>query len=58
MATVDVVFMFFVVFLLIFVWSKINPKIDYNTITGHYLLWINDPFDYQERKAIVLWKKI
>jgi len=56
MEAVELMFVLLIVFLLIFVWRQINPKIDHNTETGHYLLWYNDPFDYSQRKVITLWK--
>jgi hypothetical protein len=42
--------------LLAYVFFEIDPKIDHNTETGHYLLWFNDPFDQKSRKAIPLWR--
>lgn len=57
MDTAELMFVLLIVFLLIFVWRYMNPKIDYNTETEHYLLWYNDPLDYGERKVITLWKR-
>lgn len=56
MEVVELVFLALIVFLLIFMYKVINPKIDINTETGHYILWYNDPFDIYARKAIQLWK--
>lgn len=58
MDTVEVMFIFLMVFLLFYVWFEINPKIDYNTETSEYLLWYNDPFDCKARKVITLWRRI
>jgi len=57
MATVEVMFVLLMVLLLIYAWRDVNPKIDFNSVTGHYILWYNDPFDCHERKAFILWKK-
>jgi hypothetical protein len=57
MEAVELMFVLLMVFLCIYAWIEVNPKIDFNAVTGHYLLWYNDPFDCYERKAITLWKK-
>jgi hypothetical protein len=53
-------FLFYYIFsfiLIVYVWSFISPKLDWNFETKERLLWYNDPFDHFTRKFIVLYKK-
>lgn len=41
---------------IVYIYFEVDPKIDFNTETGDYLLWYNDPSDQKIRKSIPLWK--
>ncbi len=52
-----IIFSILILFLLIYCWFIIDPKLDWNYETGERLLWYNDPFGLYLRKSIVLYKK-
>lgn len=56
MESVELMFIIAVLFLLVFAWRTIDPKLDWNCETKEKLLWYNDPFDSYTRKPIVIWK--
>lgn len=57
MKSVEVMFFLLVLFLLIYTWRIIDPKVDDNYETGEKLLWFNNPFNLCKRERITLWKK-
>jgi hypothetical protein len=44
-----------IIFMLWFVWSALDPKLDWNHETGARVLWIYNPFNNYERKSIQLY---
>lgn len=57
MKTVDLMFLFLMVAVIFYVLWQINPLVDHNCVTGHYILWYNNPFT-KRRESITLWKRI
>ncbi len=45
----------FLIFTLGYIYSKIDPKVDWNYETGDRLLWYNNPFDHYRRSSVKLW---
>lgn len=59
MNILDIITILVFLFIPIYLWIIINPKLDWNYETGERLLWYNDPFDlyFRSRKSIVLYRK-
>ena len=45
----------FFIFTFGYIYSKIDPKIDWNYETGDRLLWYSNPFDNYRRTSVRLW---
>lgn len=56
MNKIEIMGLVILLFLLIDLWFKINPKLDFNTETGDKLLWYNDITDSMKRKFTTLWR--
>lgn len=57
MQQIEWILLLLISFSSIFIWSIINPKLDWNYETDERILWYNDPFDNHTRKSIVIYKK-
>lgn len=54
MAVESIILMMGFLFLLIYLWKTIDPKLDWNEETGERILWYNDPLDLCTRKSFTL----